>query len=103
MEPSSRIGCARWNSVFQVYAGPNASSAAKLVTSFMTEAGLRGISALNATRGSDSPIRCTQTLTEDSGTFIARATCATGAGSGVEAPAGYQSAVAISSASKAPP
>jgi hypothetical protein len=32
-------------------------------------------------------MRCTHTLTEDSGTFIARATCATGAGSGVEAPA----------------
>jgi hypothetical protein len=32
-------------------------------------------------------MRCTQTLTADSGTFIARATCATGAGSGVAATA----------------
>jgi hypothetical protein len=30
-------------------------------------------------------MRCTQTLTADSGTFSARATCATGAGSGVAA------------------
>jgi len=53
----------------------------------MTEAGLRGMSALTATRGWGSPMRCTQTLTADSGTLNARATCATGAGSGVDATA----------------
>ena len=75
---TSTCVCQRWSA-------PSRSSAAAVVTSFMTEAGLRGVLTLWAMVGPVSPTRLMKTLTESGATLFISSNCATCAGNSAAA------------------
>ena len=65
--PSATVPCSQ-TGVDQVYAGPSSSRPAKVVTSFISDAGLTGLSGCQARRGRAASASCTHATIASRGT-----------------------------------